>query len=903
MIIHKIKLENFKSYKNSEIELNPGISIIIGENGAGKSTILEAISYALFKEFDGKLEDVKRKTSDVGDNIKVMSVTVEFEHQGNIYQVIRGKKKTSNISKLNIKRNNYWELKIEGDKNVTRELEYILNIDSKSFLNAVYIKQGQMTELIDKTASDRKDFISKLLNIESLEKAWKDMKEVIRVYEDRENNIQGQLKDKNEVIEKIDDLKEKINKGTNSLNEYKNKKTLIEEEYSKIEKEIKENQEKQNQHTLLNTQLITEQNNRDNSKNILNQLNDELNNIYNAEIEINKLKKVIKPLNQLKELKDYKTTYDSKKEQLSKINEEYTRNKNTQEQINKNKEDYDNYLIRKSQQEKLEEQKRIIEKEKEKYNKLEAEFKQKSNRKDYLGQQIHDTANNVGTLLNFHPRDAEDIQNVLTEHTNKNNDEIDIITKKINQNETEIKLNRNKMNETKKSLNDLKNTTDICPICQSNITHQKHEELESNYEEIIVNCKTNIDKLEKSNEEFKKQLNSLNDFKSKLEKFNIPLLKQQSDEFEKLLGELKDTDEIYTKINENKEHKNKIEEDIKNNKELMLELEENYQKYITANELIKEFNSIENIQTKQETLRNEIESLALKIKSISQQVQIRDNLDLTIKYLEQSKEKCDQLKGKVENKEIKLKQKEDLNNKMIMEENNIHDIEVKIAELSFNEENYNKLNDNCISLKEKLDTINNKIIELETTIKQYEINLNENIKKINELKDIEKNQRKIKEYLKLLNHIRDIYSKDNIQKELRNRVKPQIENNTNKIFQEFDFEYDALKLNEDYEITMKMGVEELPLNLLSGGEKIVIALALRLGIAQVLTQNKTELLILDEPTIHLDNERRSDLIGILHKINIVPQMLVVTHDEEMLSSSNNTIRISKVNGISNIETD
>ena len=343
MIIHKIKLENFKSYKNSEIELNPGISIIIGENGAGKSTILEAISYALFKEFDGKLEDVKRKTSDVGDNIKVMSVTVEFEHQGNIYQVIRGKKKTSNISKLNIKRNNYWELKIEGDKNVTRELEYILNIDSKSFLNAVYIKQGQMTELIDKTASDRKDFISKLLNIESLEKAWKDMKEVIRVYEDRENNIQGQLKDKNEVIEKIDDLKEKINKGTNSLNEYKNKKTLIEEEFSKIEKEIKENQEKQNQHTLLNTQLITEQNNRDNSKNILNQLNDELNNIYNAEIEINKLKKVIKPLNQLKELKDYKTTYDSKKEQLSKINEEYTRNKNTQEQININKEDSDNY--------------------------------------------------------------------------------------------------------------------------------------------------------------------------------------------------------------------------------------------------------------------------------------------------------------------------------------------------------------------------------------------------------------------------------------------------------------------------------------------------------------------------------------------------------------------------------
>jgi len=903
MIIHKVKLENFKSYKNTEIELNHGISIIIGENGAGKSTILEAISYALFKEFEGKIEDVKRKTSDVGDNIKQMLVTLEFEHQGNYYQVIRGKKKSNNIAKLMIKRNEYWELKIEGDKNVTHELENILNIDSKSFLNAVYIKQGQMTELIEKTASERKDFISKLLNIESLEKTWKDMKEIIRVYEDKQNVTQGQLMQKKEVLEKIDNLKEKINEETNYLNEYKNKKTLIEEEYSKIEHEFKENQEKQNKHTILNNRLITEKNNLNNSKNILKQLDDELNSIDNYEIEINKLKKEIKPLNQLKELKDYKNTYDSKKVELSKINEEFTRNKNTQELINTNKEDYKKYLIRKDQQEKLEEQKIIIEKEKEEYNTIEAQLKQKSNRKEILRKEINNTASDVVKLLNFYPKNAEDIQKALTENMNKNNDEIDRITKKINQNDIEITLNINKRDETKKSLKNLKNTTDICPICQSNISHQKHDELERNYEEIIVNCETNIDNLQKSNEEFGKQLKSLNDFKIELEKYNIPLLEQQNEEFEDLREELKNIDEIYTKINKIKEDKNKIEEEIKNNKEIMLQLEENYQKYITANELIKEFDSKENIKIKQENLQNELELLAQKIKSISKQVQIRDNLDLTIKYLETSKEKYNQLIGKIENKEIKLKQKEEINNKMLVEENTIHNTEVEIAELSFNEENYNILNDKCTSLQKEIDTIDKKIIEKDTTIKQYEIVLEENMNKLNELKDVEKNQMKLKNYLKLLNHIRDIFSKDNIQKEIRTRVKTPIENNTNKIFQEFDFEYDALKLNNDYEITMKLGVEELPLNLLSGGEKIVIALALRLGIAQVITQNKTELLILDEPTIHLDNERRSDLIEILRKINIVPQMLVVTHDEEMLSSSDNIIRISKVNGISNIETD
>ena len=48
MIFTKLKLNNFKSHENTVISFNKGISVIVGENGAGKSTILEAISFALF---------------------------------------------------------------------------------------------------------------------------------------------------------------------------------------------------------------------------------------------------------------------------------------------------------------------------------------------------------------------------------------------------------------------------------------------------------------------------------------------------------------------------------------------------------------------------------------------------------------------------------------------------------------------------------------------------------------------------------------------------------------------------------------------------------------------------------------------------------------------------------------
>jgi exonuclease SbcC len=54
MIFNRLKLKNFKSHENTVINLEPCINLIIGENGAGKSTILEAISFALFKQYTTK---------------------------------------------------------------------------------------------------------------------------------------------------------------------------------------------------------------------------------------------------------------------------------------------------------------------------------------------------------------------------------------------------------------------------------------------------------------------------------------------------------------------------------------------------------------------------------------------------------------------------------------------------------------------------------------------------------------------------------------------------------------------------------------------------------------------------------------------------------------------------------
>lgn len=54
MYIKKVKIQNFKCFKNFDLDLNKNINIIVGNNESGKSTLLEAIHLALTGVLDGK---------------------------------------------------------------------------------------------------------------------------------------------------------------------------------------------------------------------------------------------------------------------------------------------------------------------------------------------------------------------------------------------------------------------------------------------------------------------------------------------------------------------------------------------------------------------------------------------------------------------------------------------------------------------------------------------------------------------------------------------------------------------------------------------------------------------------------------------------------------------------------
>jgi exonuclease SbcC len=83
---------------------------------------------------------------------------------------------------------------------------------------------------------------------------------------------------------------------------------------------------------------------------------------------------------------------------------------------------------------------------------------------------------------------------------------------------------------------------------------------------------------------------------------------------------------------------------------------------------------------------------------------------------------------------------------------------------------------------------------------------------------------------------------------------------------------------------------EIDMDSLSGGEKVAVALALRLGIAYMMGSNKLDFVILDEPTTHLDEERRKALVRIIAEAfregaGPLAQLIIITHDSDIFEDS------------------
>ena len=108
-----------------------------------------------------------------------------------------------------------------------------------------------------------------------------------------------------------------------------------------------------------------------------------------------------------------------------------------------------------------------------------------------------------------------------------------------------------------------------------------------------------------------------------------------------------------------------------------------------------------------------------------------------------------------------------------------------------------------------------------------------------------------------------------------------------------------LRWGEDYGITVEQRGNERDFSQLSGGEKMAAALAVRLALLREMSDIR--IAFFDEPTAHLDDERRDNLATQITQIKGFHQLFVISHDDTFERETYHVLRVTKENGISRVE--
>ncbi len=222
MLIHSLTLENIKSYTQETVEFSPGANAIIGANGAGKTTILEAIGFALFDHRPGKL------SSFVREGQKSASVTIDFlsDHDERTYQV---KRRCGNNDLYRVLDPQLSLNICEGKADVIQFLRQHLGIDAESnpadlFSNAVGVPQGSFTASFLATPSARKAVFDPLLKVAEYRRAYEQMREPLNLLTRRQNaqavemsRLEGELKRLPPAQTDVSELTTQINSAETAL--------------------------------------------------------------------------------------------------------------------------------------------------------------------------------------------------------------------------------------------------------------------------------------------------------------------------------------------------------------------------------------------------------------------------------------------------------------------------------------------------------------------------------------------------------------------------------------------------------------------------------------------------------------------------------------------------------------
>jgi len=194
MIPVRLYLQNFMAYKAAET-LNFAdihVACLSGENGAGKSSLLDAITWSLW----GKAR-VSQNDSLIHLGETDMEVEFSFDLGGDTYRVLRRRslaRRGKTELHFHMADAGSWRTLTESSMSKTQEkIDHLLRLDYDTFINSAFLLQGRADEFTNKTPGQRKQILAEILGMGIYDEYEEAAKKKVQLYQQESKIIEAQL--------------------------------------------------------------------------------------------------------------------------------------------------------------------------------------------------------------------------------------------------------------------------------------------------------------------------------------------------------------------------------------------------------------------------------------------------------------------------------------------------------------------------------------------------------------------------------------------------------------------------------------------------------------------------------------------------------------------------------------
>lgn len=172
MRVERLKARNFRRFRDVEVELPDGVIALVGRNGAGKSTFLEALGWCLYGHEAARTSKdlIKWRGAAPNDDVRVHLAFRLGPHHYEVTRELLGRSET-HVATVKIDGKVVVPAGAQSHREATAYLTRVFHMDREAFFTSLVARQRELAALSDAKPADRKRLLIGLLRLDALDQA------------------------------------------------------------------------------------------------------------------------------------------------------------------------------------------------------------------------------------------------------------------------------------------------------------------------------------------------------------------------------------------------------------------------------------------------------------------------------------------------------------------------------------------------------------------------------------------------------------------------------------------------------------------------------------------------------------------------------------------------------------